>query len=97
MKETDVLVLWKLSTSTQEISLAFSQLRKAIQSATKAIKRLPRSGFEGMVLAYRAQDANWSIKWQRGFWFDWWTPHYHQGRGPYMTIGCGLFAVYRGY
>lgn len=32
-----------------------------------------------------------------GFWLDIWTPIWHEGRGPYVTIGLGLFAVYRGY
>lgn len=31
------------------------------------------------------------------FWFDAWTPVWHEGRGPYITIGLGLFAFYRGY
>lgn len=31
------------------------------------------------------------------FWFHWWTPVWHEGRGPYISIGLGLFGVYRGY
>lgn len=31
------------------------------------------------------------------FWFIVTTPPYHEGRGPYISIGLGLFAIYRGY
>ena len=33
----------------------------------------------------------------RDFWFEWWTPGFHQGRGPYISLGFYLFAIYRGY
>ena len=33
----------------------------------------------------------------RRFWCDIWTPTWHEGRGPYVSIGLGLFAVGRGY
>jgi len=32
-----------------------------------------------------------------GFWVILWTPIWHEGRGPYVSVGLGLFAVYRGY
>lgn len=39
------------------------------------------------------------IKWNYSphFWFIITTPPYHRGRGPYVSIGLGLFAIYRGY
>lgn len=41
--------------------------------------------------------AKWAVKWMpRRFWFDAWTPVWHEGRGPYITCGVWLFAVYRG-
>ena len=39
----------------------------------------------------------WTIRCVRGFWATAWTPVWHKGRGPYVSIGLGLFAVYRGY
>lgn len=36
--------------------------------------------------------------WRRwGFWAHWWTPAWHRGRGPYVSIGLGVIAIYRGY
>jgi len=32
-----------------------------------------------------------------GFWFEFWTPMWHDGRGPYLSLGLGPIAVYRGY
>ena len=34
---------------------------------------------------------------RRRFWFNYWTPVWHEGRGPYITLGLGLIAFYRGY
>ena len=34
---------------------------------------------------------------QPGYWFHAWTPPWHEGRGPYLSIGLGRVAVYRGY
>ena len=31
------------------------------------------------------------------FWAQWWTPTWHEGRGPYISIGLGIIAIYRGY
>ncbi len=41
----------------------------------------------------------WAVMWlwPWGFWAELWTPRWHEGRGPYVTIGLGLLAVYRGY
>ena len=30
-------------------------------------------------------------------WIHLWTPKWHCGRGPYISIGIGVFAIYRGY
>jgi len=32
-----------------------------------------------------------------GFWAHWWTPVWHKGRGPYVSIGLGLIRIARGY
>jgi hypothetical protein len=31
------------------------------------------------------------------FWLHAWTPMWHEGRGPYLSVGIGWVAVYRGY
>jgi hypothetical protein len=31
------------------------------------------------------------------FWFHFWTPKWHEGRGPYLSVGLGIVAIYRGY
>jgi len=31
------------------------------------------------------------------WWLHYWTPIWHEGRGPYVSIGLGWFAIYRGY
>mgnify|MGYP001616933461 CR=1 FL=1 len=42
--------------------------------------------------------VNYGVKWfPRAFWWAWWTPRWHEGRGPYVSIGCYVVAVYRGY
>jgi hypothetical protein len=45
--------------------------------------------------------VNYSVKRIRlrsaGFWFHWWTPVWSEGRGPYISIGLGVIALYRGY
>lgn len=45
--------------------------------------------------------VNWSIRRQeRGglrWWIIAWTPVWHEGRGPYVSIGLGIIAIYRGY
>lgn len=42
--------------------------------------------------------ASWKVKvgWL-GFWVHWWTPAWHAGRGPYVSIGLGVVGIYRGY
>ena len=34
---------------------------------------------------------------RRRFWWEWWKPRYHDGRGSYITIGLWFLAFYRGY
>jgi hypothetical protein len=31
------------------------------------------------------------------WWFEWWTPCFHEGRGPYISIGIGWIRILRGY
>lgn len=42
---------------------------------------------------------HWAIHWhkQSSWWCHFWTPVWHEGRGPYVSIGLGYIAVYRGY
>ena len=38
----------------------------------------------------------WCWCWHRP-WLHLWTPIWHEGRGPYVTMGLGCVAVFRGY
>ncbi len=31
------------------------------------------------------------------FWCHYWTPAWHEGRGPYVSIGCAWLYITRGY
>ena len=45
-----------------------------------------------------SKKANWAIKWlHRRFWLHAWTPVWHEGRGPYISCGVWIIAVYRGF
>jgi len=35
--------------------------------------------------------------WSGCWWCHFWTPIWHEGRGPYVSIGLGWLAIYRGY
>lgn len=39
----------------------------------------------------------WSVRRNHGWWVVLLTPVYHKGRGPYVSIGLGWIAIYRGY
>ncbi len=44
--------------------------------------------------------AGWTVQLcpkQWRFWCDLWTPIWHRGRGPYLSLGLGPLRVYRGY
>jgi hypothetical protein len=45
--------------------------------------------------------VNWAIKFVKVgsplFWIHFWTPIWHRGRGPYLSMGIGPLAIYRGY
>ena len=41
---------------------------------------------------------HWAVHWDTpGFWLHLWTPIWHKGRGPYVSMGLGWLKVYRGY
>jgi len=40
---------------------------------------------------------HWEIPRGKRWWLHYWTPAWHKGRGPYLSIGLGWFAIYRGY
>ena len=37
------------------------------------------------------------IRGGRRWWFEWCTPTWHAGRGPYISVVLGVIAIYRGY
>ena len=43
--------------------------------------------------------VNYSIRLRKSkeIWFHIWTPVWHKGRGPYISLGLGVVAFYRGY
>lgn len=54
-------------------------------------------GVRAMKRPFMGNVPTWSIQRKRGFWIHLWTPIWHNGRGPYVSIGLWFFAVYRGY
>jgi hypothetical protein len=47
----------------------------------------------------RRQPVRYALRRQPmgGLWLHCWTPTWHDGRGPYVSIGLGPWALYRGY
>ncbi len=43
--------------------------------------------------------VNYGLRfWAKPVWgWQWWTPVWHEGRGPYVSIGMGWLHFYRGY
>ena len=57
-------------------------------------------GVRAMVWAwpYVKPVPKWSVHpGERKFWFHFWTPTWHRGRGPYLSIGLYFVEIYRGY
>lgn len=77
--------------TVRQLGEALDKLRMAF------VGFMPLSGWAGIVTQYRSDGVKWSIRKQRGWHFDFWTPVWHQGRGPYLSLGLGWIAVYRGY
>lgn len=56
------------------------------------------SVWRGLRVMKLRNGAKWAVKWMpRRFWLDAWTPVWHEGRGPYLSCGMWLVAVYRGF
>jgi hypothetical protein len=56
------------------------------------------SVWRGLRVMKLRNGAKWAVKWMpRRFWLDAWTPVWHEGRGPYLSCGLWLVAVYRGF
>ncbi len=56
------------------------------------------STFKGILYMKQPNSAKWSIAFlPRKFWFHLWTPKWHKNRGPYLTCGLWIIAIYRGY
>jgi len=54
-------------------------------------------GLTVMKRPFAKPKPGWAIRFCKGFWAHWWTPVWHNGRGPYLSVGLGLIAIYRGY
>ena len=43
-------------------------------------------------------NAKWGVQWlPKSFWCNAWTPIWHDGSGPYLSLGLWFIAIYRGY
>lgn len=58
--------------------------------------RAPRPAESAPTDAQQAKVAI-KIRWFGCAWWQWWTPRWHEGRGPYVSIGFYFIAFYRGY
>jgi len=56
-------------------------------------------GIRAMKRPFPEPRPRWKVRAGRvgGWWCHLWTPVWHEGRGPYVTIGLGVVAIYRGY
>jgi len=58
-------------------------------------------GIRAMKRPYPEPKPRWAVDWpprsQYGWWLHVWTPVWHKGRGPYVSIGLGCIRVCRGY
>ena len=55
-------------------------------------------GIRAIKKPYSEPTPKWGLGFlPMGFWTIWWTPIWHKGRGPYISIGLWFFAIYRGY
>ena len=66
-----------------------------LRSTWRGLGAMKRPGAEGI------NRPGWTIRWalDRGpqCWCIMWTPIWHEGRGPYVSIGLGPLRIYRGY
>ena len=58
-----------------------------------------KSFIDGIKAMTRKHDkVNYGIDFGKfGFWIHLWTPKWHKGRGPYISIGLGVIRFIRGY
>ena len=56
-------------------------------------------GIAYIKLPYKEPKPCWGTKFITSgtFWIHLWTPVWHKGRGPYVSIGLGFIGIYRGY
>lgn len=56
-------------------------------------------GIRAMYPSTSYPQAKWSVElgWYRRPWCHLWTPIWHDGRGPYVSIGLGVVRICRGY
>jgi hypothetical protein len=79
----------ELETGMRKLGIEF---QVSLKSFFKGIAYM-RPGHEKVNYAIRILRKQHS----RGFWLCLWTPIYHENRGPYVSIGLGIIAIYRGY
>lgn len=72
-----------------------------IGSGWRGIRAMHRKWWKG-----RPDGPGWHVMridtipfetWRDFWWFHFWTPTWHKGRGPFVSIGLGVIAIARGY
>ncbi len=54
-------------------------------------------GIRAMRHSQAERKAGWSVRRAHGWWVVAFTPMWEDGRGPYLSIGLAIIAIYRGY
>lgn len=56
------------------------------------------STMRGLRAMKKNRSVNWGVEFGKfGFFLELWTPTWHDGRGPYLSLGLGLMKICRGY
>lgn len=55
--------------------------------------------FSDLWRVFKRKGVKFTVKFapKKDWWFQWWTPTWHFGKGPYITIGFWRIRIYRGY
>lgn len=88
-------------------TIALGRLRKRLEkhgwelgAGSLVAVRKYRSAWRGIRAIkkpYSEPQPRWFLRRSHGWWFHLWTPKWHNGRGPYLTVGLGFVAFGRGY
>jgi hypothetical protein len=56
-------------------------------------------GLSDLWRVFKRKGVNFAVRFapKSDWWFQMWTPTWHFGKGPYITVGFWKFRIYRGY